>query len=135
MIDLPVSASSEAAEQAALFQWIYIHEGQNPELRLAHHVPNAGKRAPWKARAMGLRRGVPDFMMPAAGIGSSYGLALEFKYGPRASATDDQSEWLRMLDAQGWQTAVVRFTGPGQWVAAARIIAAYLGMPGDAVPA
>lgn len=127
-------ASSEYAETAALWQWVYALEGQHPALRLALHCPNEGARAPWRARQIGLRAGVPDVLiLSPSHDGSAAGLALELKWG-KGKPTADQREWLARLTLAGWTAEVVYMTEPGGWVEAARMIAIHLGLPGEVLP-
>lgn len=125
-------ATSEAAESAALFAWVDLLAGRYPALRGVIHVPNEGKRAPFKARVMGIKSGVPDVVCFAPGR-RGVGLALELKVHPN-KPTAAQLEWLDRLRGYGWGIDVVTMRGPGDWTHAAVIVADHLGIPMDALP-
>lgn len=127
-----LAAPPEAAEHAALFEWIYAHEGRYPALGLAFHAANEGKRAPWRAAREGIRAGVPDVLLPVP-RGDWTGLAVELKAG-RGRLTPAQSDWLDRLAAEGWRTHVHRSEQPGDWTGAAVVIADYLGLPRECWP-
>lgn len=123
---------TEAAESAALWAWVYALEGRYPDLRLIHHVPNEGKRNPRRARAEGIRAGVPDVMVPIP-RGAYCGLAVELKAG-RGRVSDAQDTMLAALEGVGWRTHVHRSEQPGDWTGAAVVIADYLGLPRECWP-
>jgi hypothetical protein len=66
-----------------LMEWVELHKKKYPCLELFHHIPNEGKRAPWKAQQMGIIAGIPDYHLPvrATGIDSILyaGFYLEIK--------------------------------------------------------
>lgn len=99
--------SSEADEQAAVFEWALYMKGAYPELELMYHTPNGGRRN--KAEAANLKRqgvkpGVPDICLPVP-RGEHHGLYIEMKYGENKPTTE-QRQWLKELGNQGYQTAV-----------------------------
>jgi len=99
---------SEHTEQAAVFQWAKLREGQYPALKLMFAVPNAGKRSPGAAAyylAEGLKSGVPDILLPISYQYPYNGLAIEMKDG-KNKPTPKQKEWLQMLADAGWRTEV-----------------------------
>lgn len=101
------SLSTEENEQMILFQWAEFAVNTYPELKLMYHVPNEGKRSVItgsRLKKAGLKSGVPDVILPTA-HGGYIGLAIEMKYG-RNKVTDNQSEWLTMLEKEGHKTAV-----------------------------
>lgn len=105
-------------------RWAALHEHKWPELRLLHAVPNGGHRHPAVARAMkdeGVKRGVPDLDLPVA-RGGYHGLRIELKAG-RNKATEEQSEWIAALRAEGYRAEVC--VG---WEAAMGVIVDYLEM-------
>lgn len=119
-----VYASSEHAEQVALFEWAALHAGRYPELGLLFAIPNGGKRDPVTAarlRDEGVRPGVPDVCLPVPSAGW-HGLFIELKWG-RNTTTDKQNEWLERLTEQGY-LAVVCYG----WQEAVDVIMDYLGM-------
>lgn len=96
---------SETTEQIALFNWAKWTENILPELALMYHVPNEGKRSNGGIlKAAGLKSGVPDICLPVAKNGF-HGLYIELKFG-KNKTTKAQEEYMTMLDAQGYKTAV-----------------------------
>lgn len=96
---------SETTEQIALFNWAKRTESILPELALMYHVPNEGKRSNGGIlKAAGLKSGVPDICLPVANNGF-HGLYIELKFG-KNKATKAQEEYMAMLNAQGYKTAV-----------------------------
>ena len=101
-----VSASvSEEAEQAHMMAWCEWAQKKYPQLDLAVHVPNEGKRsaaAGYKLKQAGMRAGFPDFLLPVPIIDTDgkliySGLAIELKKtGGRP--TDKQIDWLEKLE-------------------------------------
>lgn len=90
--------SSEAQEQAALFEWAAWNVGKYPELALMFHVPNGGSRNAIEAanlKRQGVKAGVPDIFLPAA-RGIWHGLFIEMKVGKNKS-TEKQIEWQNKL--------------------------------------
>ena len=70
-----------------------------------YHVPNEGKRSNGGIlKAAGLKSGVPDICLPVANNGF-HGLYIELKFG-KNKATKAQEEYMAMLNAQGYKTAV-----------------------------
>lgn len=93
----------EEREQAALFQWAKMAEGQYPELRWLFHVPNGGHRhkaVAVKLQALGVKPGVSDVLLlvPRGGF---HGLAIELKAG-KNKTTDNQDEFLDFCARQGY---------------------------------
>lgn len=120
---------AERHEQHDLMAWIYRHEEEFPDLRLAFHPMNEGRRHPAKARSQGIRAGVPDLMLPAPSADRRFlGCAVELKwrYG-QPSAT--QLWWLSELSQRGWRCELVRCKQAGDWAMAAQVIADHLGLP------
>lgn len=96
---------SETTEQIALFNWAKRTESILPELALMYHAPNEGKRSNGGIlKAAGLKSGVPDICLPVANNGF-HGLYIELKFG-KNKTTKAQEEYMAMLDAQGYKTAV-----------------------------
>jgi hypothetical protein len=117
----------EDQQQAALFDWIRIHEANWPMLRFCFHVPNGGARSKITGALLqrqGVRRGCPDIWFPFPAQ-DKYGLIIELKYG-RNKPSPEQKEWLTWLASQGFKTAVCY-----SWVQAAAVIREYLGMAND----
>lgn len=132
----------EHQEQKAVFEWAQALEGQHPELELLHAIPNGGGRPSKqrydkktgrmvrysveaaKLKAEGVKPGVPDVMLPVARQGF-HGLYIEMK-ADRGRTSKDQRRWIDRLRAEGYRVEVA--VG---WVAAARILAEYLGIRGQ----
>ena len=103
-------APPEDDEQIALFAWINLNIGQQPELALAFHVPNGGHRNPHVGahmKRMGVKPGVPDLLLPVK-RGRWSGLAIELKRTVGGRVSQDQQWWLVQLREQGWRTIVCR---------------------------
>lgn len=102
-----VYCGSETEEQMQLIQWAEYQTGRYPELAMLYHVPNEGKRSTGeggKLKKMGLKKGVPDLVLPVP-RGGYAGMYLEMKV-PGGRATSDQKYWLEKLKGQGYYTAV-----------------------------
>lgn len=95
----------------ACADWVFAHEGIYPFLRWLMHVPNGGLRSRGEAgkmRAMGVRKGVVDWILPFPNPTGQYtGLAIEVK-SHRGTVSDEQRDFLDDSAAAGWLTAVVR---------------------------
>lgn len=95
----------------ACADWVFAHEGTYPSLRWLMHVPNGGLRSRGEAgkmRAMGVRKGVVDWILPFPSPTGRYtGLAIEVK-SHRGTVSDEQEGFLDDAAAAGWLTAVVR---------------------------
>lgn len=129
--DIP---SSEYAETAAFWAWVYATEGRWPVLQWVYHCPNEAKRGPRVARQIGVRAGVPDVQLPISSYDGEYvGWARELKYGTN-KLTDPQAAWLAALTLHGWDARVTRMTRAGDWAIVARELVAYLGLPPDTAP-
>lgn len=123
-----VNRREERREQSALFAWIRTLERMHPALRLIFHVPNGEARDPRTGaalKAMGVRRGVPDVIVPTARI------AIEMKApGKRSRVTAEQAEFASNLRAHGWRVEVA-----DDWTDAARMIGEVCGVPESMWPA
>lgn len=99
----------EEALQRACFEWILLTEPMHPILKWLTHIPNGGKRSKGeggKLKAMGVRKGLVDFMLPRKHLGWQ-GLAVELK-SPDGRLTVEQREWLEALGSDGYLTAECR---------------------------
>lgn len=97
---------SETTEQIELFNWARRWERYEPALSLLYHIPNEGKRQNGGVlKAMGLRPGVPDVALPYPSVHGHHGLYVEMKYD-KNTPTKEQREYMRMLQAAGYRTAV-----------------------------
>lgn len=98
---------SELTEQIKLFNWAESVKDFVPELKMMYHVPNEGKRQQGTGailKAAGLRKGVPDIVLPVARQGY-HGLYIELKFG-KNKPTREQEEYLQALRNAGYQSAV-----------------------------
>lgn len=89
--------------QRACIEWVVLHKARYPILKWLTHVPNGGKRPKGEAgklKAMGVKKGVPDLMLPRRRLGW-FGLAIELK-APGEKPSDDQAEWLAAFEEDGW---------------------------------
>jgi hypothetical protein len=98
---------SEDALQMSCFEWVDAMRPQHPILEWLVHIPNGGKRprgVAGKLKAMGVKKGVLDVVLFLPYNGWS-GLAIEMKVGKNVT-TDDQDDWIEVLDAANYYTAV-----------------------------
>lgn len=59
-------------------------------------------------KAMGVKRGVPDFLLPfPSPKGQWIGLAVELK-SKKGKLSPEQEQWLKALGNAGWMASVVR---------------------------
>lgn len=124
------ATGSEDSHGIALCMWAAMPDvrAKYPELKWLFHIPNGGfrtKAAAGKFRAMGVKAGVPDYMLPIK-RGEYSGLIIELKRpksnkGVAGKATDSQGEWLDHFKSQGFGTMVC--VG---WEAARDCITSYL---------
>lgn len=99
--------SPEEDLQRACVEWAELASGRHPLLRRLIHVPNGGKRSKGEAgkmKAMGVKKGVPDLLLPLPS-GIYPGLAIELK-APGGKTTIEQDEWLADFSRAGWLTGV-----------------------------
>lgn len=101
-------ASSEHEAQALVIKWAeWMAAGKYPELKLLFAVPNGlftTKAQAGKAKAEGLKSGVPDLILPIPRGGYS-GMALEMKHG-KNKLSENQEWWLKTLSKYGWYCTV-----------------------------
>ncbi len=138
--------------QRALFQWITLATPRIPQLALAFHPANGGKRDPREAarlKGLGVRPGVPDVMIPVPQMmdwsdkkrplilspmkswDDDYpdrrevtctGLAIELK-SATGVLSKNQKWWLEKLGHEGWEVHVCR-----SFDEARQVIADYFGV-------
>lgn len=104
-----IARSPEEAIHRACIQWAATQAARYPLLRWIFHVPNGGMRPKGEAgklKAMGVRPGLPDILLPRRN-GPWSGLAVEVK-SPSGRLSRCQADWLAALAQDGWLTAVVR---------------------------
>jgi hypothetical protein len=120
---------SESSEQMALVEFAARFQERLPELAWLFHPANGEKRdkaTAGRLKAMGVKRGVPDLWLPVARFDPlegkvKTGLVIELKFG-RNKETAEQRAWLGFLSRQGWEVRTCY-----DWMAAARVLVAYLG--------
>lgn len=121
-------SGSERAEQTALFAWAAIEARQAPELKLMFAIPNGGERniiVATQMKAEGVRRGVPDILLPVRRTIYS-GLFIEMKKrGKKADTSPEQKWYLSELKTQGFACVVC-----DSWTEARDMIKAYLDWKG-----
>lgn len=103
---------TEEIEQARLIKWshrVAVRELM-PELRWLHHSPNGGKRdalAGAQMKALGVKKGWPDLILPVSVDANTPGLVIEMK-SAKGTTSPEQKEWLEHFKIQGWIVAVAR---------------------------
>lgn len=111
---------SEDAHQIALFCWAQQNKHIHPELEWLFAIPNGGSRHKAEAGklvAAGVKRGVPDIMLPVVKFAYAAGLFIELKkpknhLGKEGAVRDDQNKWHNYLNSgyhcvvcYGWEAA------------------------------
>ena len=99
----------EHQHQKDLFSWAEYMTRAYPALRLLYAVPNGGHRDIRVARrlkAEGVKRGVPDVVLPVA-RGGYHGLYIEMKRPAepgqtKGRLTDEQRWWIDALTREGY---------------------------------
>jgi hypothetical protein len=103
--------SEEEYLHIACFTWVKLNEKQYPCLKLAFHPANGGSRniiEAVKLKKMGVRAGVPDFMLPCIReVGWKAGLAIEFK-SKTGTMSQPQTGYMDLLAKAGWVCYVIR---------------------------
>ena len=110
-------SGSEDSEQIRLFMWAALPDTQKlyPELRWMFAIPNGGfrhKREGGKLKAMGVKAGVPDIMLPIR-RGKWPGIVIELKR-PTIKAKkqragevrENQKPWIIHFLSQGYGAVV-----------------------------
>jgi hypothetical protein len=100
----------ESGEQQALFQWARLMEGRYPELWLMYAIPNGGARnkaTAGRLKAEGVKPGVPDICLPVARNGF-HSLYIELKRIDGGRVSDEQADWIDLLQRQGNKAIVCR---------------------------
>ena len=118
----------EHREQVRLFVWARGEAGRRPELGLLFAIPNGGARSAvtgMRLKEEGVRRGVPDMMLPVA-RGGFHGLFIELKAGGKARPTKEQVLWLTALAERGYRAVVCHGAGEAQ-----AVLLEYLGGDGQ----
>jgi hypothetical protein len=119
---------TELAHQTALMCWASLNTHKFPELEYLFHIPNGGTRNAVEAgflKASGVRRGVPDLMLPVPRWGK-HGLWIEMKVGTN-ELSEHQQKWIQVLKAMEYAVVVCH-----SWITASAYITQYLeGDPND----
>jgi hypothetical protein len=115
----------EREEQAALFRWAALAARRDPRLHLLNASQNGLRTSPQQARrakACGMKAGVPDLDLPVACQGY-HGLRIELKRknGVPSDVSEAQQDWLQRLREQGYRAEVCY-----GWEAAQQVILDYL---------
>lgn len=99
--------ANEHEHQAMLIKWFDLrymcHRGR------LFAIPNGGQRhvlVASKLKAEGVRRGVPDLMLPIP-MNGYHGLFIEMKK-EKGRTTEEQESWLEYLNEQGYLAIVCR---------------------------
>lgn len=110
----------ETEEQQALFKWVGYQVKQYPELALLYHISNEGRRNPRRAKAEGIKAGVPDLCLPVP-RGHNHGAYIEMKRRKGSVITKEQTTWMENLRRQGYAVACCH-----GWELAAKFLLEYL---------
>jgi len=110
----------ETEEQQALFQWVSYQLKQYPELAMLYHISNEGSRNPRRAKAEGIKAGVPDLCLPVP-RGRNHGAYIEMKRRKGGTISQAQKEWMEKLRSQGYAVACCQ-----GWEPAAKFLLDYL---------
>ena len=121
---------SEAWHQSSVLKWSQQPDIRRkwPELALLLHIPNEGARTGQSGAVLkhaGLKRGVPDLVLPVA-RGPYHGLFIEMKRpGARTDSKHaaEQQWWLEKLSCENYCARECY-----GWEAAVELLAWYLGM-------
>jgi hypothetical protein len=103
-----IAKTSEDSHCIALMQWCALNIKTYPQLKWFAHIPNGGARdlrEGVKFKAMGVKRGFPDYILPLP-IQTSWGhqfagLFIEMKVGKNI-ASPEQKEYLAYLSEVGY---------------------------------
>lgn len=118
--------SKESDHQKALFCWAAQNRDRYPELEFLFAIPNGGLRSKITAarmKAEGVRKGVPDVMLPIpiGSDGQGYaGLFIEMKVG-RNVPSDEQNKWHMFLARHAYRIELCY-----SWIEAVSAIERYL---------
>lgn len=110
-----MAVRGEEIEQARLIKWSHKKAVRElmPDLEWLYHTPNGGRRDSFAAaqmKALGVKRGVPDLLLPVRVTGEHgghAGLVIEMKSAD-GRLTAEQEHWLEHYSREGWVTSVCR---------------------------
>ena len=97
-------------------RWKSLERGFE-DLDLLFAIPNGGQRhkaVAAKLKAEGVKRGIPDMLLPVA-RGGFHGLFVEMK-ALKGRVRPDQKEWHKLLEAQGYCVRVCKGFDAAVWV-------------------
>lgn len=101
----------EHREQVVVFNWCMANANRwSGATEWIFAVPNGGDRhiaVAAKLKAEGVRRGVPDLVLPAP-VGDYHGAYLEMKKIKGGTVSKDQRQWLAYLREKGYATGVAK---------------------------
>jgi hypothetical protein len=124
--EVPKAVLSEHQEQCLVIDWCNDHLHLDPRLALIFAIPNGlwakNEGVGRKAKAEGLKKGVPDLLLPIASQGF-HGLFIEMKKLTNSSTSAAQKQWHKDLREQGYYVVVCK--GRAQAITA---ITSYLGL-------
>lgn len=110
-----MAVRGEEIEQARLIKWSHKKAVREmmPDLEWLYHTPNGGRRDSFAAaqmKALGVKRGVPDLLLPVRVTGEHggrAGLVIEMKSAD-GRLTAEQENWIAHYAAEGWATVIAR---------------------------
>lgn len=131
-----MAVRGEEIEQARLIKWSHKKAVREmmPDLEWLYHTPNGGRRDSFAAaqmKALGVKRGVPDLILPVRVTGKDgghAGLVIEMK-SIDGRLTAEQENWIAHYEREGWRTSVSRSAEDARM-----IICIYLGWDPKDVP-
>ena len=107
-----MAVRGEEIEQAKLIKWSHKAAVRElmPDLQWLYHTPNGGRRDSFAAAqmmALGVKRGVPDLLLPVRVTGGHAGLVIEMK-SEDGRLTAEQEKWMDHYAGEGWMTSICR---------------------------
>lgn len=114
-----IAGKTEASQQMALFAWASDKSELRWMFRIGNEDNNSAARGA-RAKAMGLKRGVADILLPVPAHGM-HGLWIEMKYG-RGKQSQEQIAFMYAMRAAGYAYCLAY-----GWQEAARIINLWMG--------
>jgi hypothetical protein len=101
-------SGTEAGYQAAIFCYFQQNIDKYPLAQLLFAIPNGGLRdkiIAAKLKATGVKAGIPDIFLPVA-RGDFHGLFIELKKDQKQILSNEQKNWFRKLQEQGYECVV-----------------------------
>lgn len=103
-----IKVPTEHEEQKAVIKWFDLQHAEHRGRLLA--IPNGGERnvvVAAKLKAEGVRKGVPDLLLPVARNGF-HGLWIELKRTKGSGLSAEQSQWIEYLTGQGYMAVICK---------------------------